>query len=81
MIVTLALCICVVSQEHAAKPSVTAHRPNMCGGKHLPDDQLKCYVTFTGPTNLRMVSMSFNILNANAGNLVLSGSSHRMILG
>jgi hypothetical protein len=68
----LALCIGVVSQEPAAKPHVTAYHPNMCGGKHLPGDELKCYVTFKGPTNVTMVSMSFNILNANAGNLVLS---------
>jgi hypothetical protein len=72
IIVPLALCIGVVSQQPAAKPHVAAHRPNICGGKHLPGDALKCYVTFKGPTNLTMVSMSFNILNANAGNLVLS---------
>jgi hypothetical protein len=72
VIVPLALCIGIVSQEPTAKPHVAAHRPNLCGGKHLPGDELKCYVTFKRPTNLTMVSMSFNILNANAGNLVLS---------
>jgi hypothetical protein len=54
--------------------ALSAQRPNMCDGKHLLGDEVKCYPTFDGSTNFTMPSMTFNILNPNAGNLVLSGT-------